>query len=144
GPDPKTLIDPISADEMRAAVRRRLRDWAEWAKDSNDPEWQLHRGHKAYVVETMCRALCTLATGELPTKPRAVAWALATLPEPWRATVERSQAWRTDNTLDPSLAPEVRSFVLWAAAGGEAGVETPHPPTPSPLPGERGSKKRRE
>ena len=116
GPDPRTLIDPVTPDDLRSAVRTRLKDWADWANDPDDPEWLLHRGHKAYVVETMCRALYTLKHGELPTKPRAVAWALETLPEPWRSTVERSQAWRTDNTLDRSLAPKVQRFVRWAAS----------------------------
>ena len=115
GPDPKTLIDPVSLDEIRTAVRLRLPDWVEWANQADDPAQPSSRGHSAYVVETMCRALCALATGALPSKPQAVAWALATLPEPWRTTVERSRAWRTDDTLDPTIVPEVRSFVLWAA-----------------------------
>jgi hypothetical protein len=66
----------------------------------------------------MCRALCTLTTGELPSKPQAVAWALASLPEPWRATVARSRAWRGDATPDATLIPEVARFVRWAAAQG--------------------------
>ena len=106
---------------MRAAVRARLRDWADFARQTDDPEWQAHRGHKAYCVETMCRALHTLATGEAQTKPQAVAWALATLPDPWRATVARSQAWRNDQTRDDSLNPEVQRFILWAAERGAAG-----------------------
>lgn len=116
GPDPKTLIDPVTPDDIRAAVRARLLDWSTWANPLDNPEWQWPRAHKAYVVETMCRALCTIATGELPSKPVAVAWALATLPDPWRATVKRSIAWRTDTTPDPTLVSEVRHFVLWAAA----------------------------
>ncbi len=75
--------------------------------------------HKAYVVETLCRALYTLARGQLLSKRRAVAWALETLPEPWRSTVERSQAWRTDDTVDPSIVPEVRRFVLWTASDAQ-------------------------
>jgi predicted nucleotidyltransferase len=118
GPDPKTLIDPISPDELRAAVRTRLKDWADWAADPDDPNWLLPRGHKAYVVQTMCRALYTLTHGELLSKPQAVAWALERLPEPWRSTVERSQAWRTDSTPDPGTVPEVRRFVEWVASGG--------------------------
>jgi predicted nucleotidyltransferase len=116
GPAPQTLIDPIPAEEIRRAVRVRLRDWAAWANQPDDPDWRLPRSHKAYVVETMCRALYTLACGALCTKPQAVAWALATLSEPWRSTVERAQAWRTDPTLDPALVPEVRRFVQWATA----------------------------
>jgi predicted nucleotidyltransferase len=116
GPHPTTLIDPVTPDNIRAAVRHRLPDWAAWANQPNNPDWHSSRGHKAYVVETMCRALCTLATGELASKPQAVAWALANLPEPWRATVERSRAWQNDKTSDSTIAPEVWAFVLWATA----------------------------
>lgn len=119
GPDPQTLIDPISSQELRAAVRARLCDWDDWANQPDDPDWLLPRGHKAYVVETMCRALYTLARGELSSKRRAVTWAIETLPEPWRRTAERSQAWRADDTLDPTIVPEVMRFVHWAASEGE-------------------------
>ena len=119
GPEPQTLIDPIAADELRAAVR----DWADWADQPDDPDWLLpRRAHMAYVVETMCRALAALACGRLLSKPRAVAWALATLPEPWRSTVERSQGWRTDQTLDLAIVPEVQGFVRWAASEGASVV----------------------
>jgi len=119
GPVPRTLIDPISPDELRMAVRVRLRDWEEWANDPEDPDWSLPRAHKAYVVETMCRALHTLACSELASKEQAVAWAVESLPEPWSLTVERSRSWHGDDTRDPSIVPEVRSFVLWATSQGE-------------------------
>jgi hypothetical protein len=115
GPDPRELIDPVTSDELRVAVRRRLRDWADWADQVDDPDWGLPLSHKAYVVETMCRGLYTLDRGELCSKPQAVAWALQSLPEPWRSTVERSVAWRTDTTIDQSVLPEVRGLVYWAA-----------------------------
>jgi Domain of unknown function (DUF4111)/Nucleotidyltransferase domain len=115
GPDPHTLIDPISTDKLRAAVRDRLCDWADWANQPDDPDWLLPRSHKAYVVETMCRALATLACGKLQSKPRAVASALASLPEPWRSLVEQSQVWRIDSTPDAAIVPEVMRFVRWAA-----------------------------
>jgi predicted nucleotidyltransferase len=118
GPDPNTLIDPISVDEVREAVRAVLRDWVEWAGDPDDPDWLLPLSHKAYVIETMCRALYTLDRGELPGKPRAVAWALELLHEPWRSLVERSQQWRTDDTSDSNAAPDVASFIYWTASGG--------------------------
>lgn len=115
GSPPQTLIDPVPAAALTAAVRERLPDWADWAWQTDDPDWQLPRSHKAYVIETMCRALYTLAHGELSSKARAVQWALKTLPEPWRTTVVRSQRWRTDATVDLSLIPEVSGFVLWVA-----------------------------
>ena len=116
GPDPRALIDAVSPDEIVPAVRARLQDWADWARTPDDPDWRLPRSHKAYAVETMCRGLYVLARGELSSKRQAVAWALETLPEPWRSTVRRSQAWRTDNTVDLDIVPEVRQFVLWAAS----------------------------
>ncbi len=122
GPDSRALIAPVSSDDLRAAIRDRLRDWAEFARQTDDPEWRGSRGHKAYVVETMCRALRTLATGELQTKPQAVAWALATLPAPWPDLIGRSRAWRGDPTPDESLNAEVQRFTLWTAAQGEAGL----------------------
>src|SRR5213593_4195557 len=74
GPDPRSLIDPISAEELRDAARQRVREWATWAADPHDPEWLPPRSHQAYVVETMCRALYTLAFGELVSKRKAVQW----------------------------------------------------------------------
>ena len=122
GPDPRTLIAPVSREEIHKAVRARLpdwADWADWARRPADPAWRSHRGHKAYVVETMCRALCTLTTGDLPSKSRAVAWALANVPLPWRETVVRSQVWRGDPSPDDSMNAEVQLFVLWACAQGD-------------------------
>jgi hypothetical protein len=88
-----------------------------WAYDLDNPEWQWPRSHKFYVVETMCRALYTLAHGEIGSKPQSVAWARQSLPEPWRGLVERAQAWQNDRTMDESLIKPVRGFVLWAAEG---------------------------
>ncbi len=118
GPAPQALIAPVSRDDVRAAIRDRLRDWEDFANRPDDPDWRLHRGHKAYVIETMCRALCMLATGELQTKPQAVAWALTAAPDPWRELIERSRAWRGDPAYDESLNSEIQRFVRWAAAHG--------------------------
>jgi len=122
GPDPESLIDPISSEDLHAAVCARLRDWGDWASQPDDPDWLLPRRHKAYVVETMCRALYALKYGDLPGKEHAVAWALEELSDPWRTTVVRSRSWRGDDTPDASTVPEVRRFVRWVAAKGEDAV----------------------
>ena len=57
----------------------------------------------------------TLATGEITSKPRSVAWARQELAEPWRSLVERSLGWQLDDTVDESLVIPVRAFVLWSA-----------------------------
>jgi predicted nucleotidyltransferase len=119
GPNPRTFIKPISPDEIRQAVCVRLKDWVAWAQDENDPDWQLPKSHKAYVIETMCRALYTLENGELASKPHAVLWALQNLSRPWRELVEQSQKWRTDNEVNLSVNPDVRRFVLWVASSNK-------------------------
>lgn len=121
GPNPATLVEPVTNAELTEAVRSRLNDWAEWAETQDEPEWRApRRSAAAYVVETMCRALYTLARKELSSKARAVEWALETLEEPWRSTVERSRAWRTDATTDAGVVPEVVRLVIWAASRANA------------------------
>ena len=117
GPDPKTLIDPIDAEEIREAVRDELRErLRHWTDGSWPREEMLHRGAQAFEVETVCRALYTLATGELPTKPQAVAWALAAAPKPWRALIEWARVYRGDGTRDAAKIEDVMSFLEWAAS----------------------------
>ena len=116
------MIDPISAAELRGTARQRLGDWAEWAGAPDDPDWLLVRSHQAYVVETMCRALYTLAFGELVSKRNAVEWALSALPESWRALVEEAVARRADATADPRRVADLLAFVEWVATQAEAAL----------------------
>jgi predicted nucleotidyltransferase len=122
GPDPKTLIDPISPEELRDAISLRIREWAAWAANPHDPEWLPPRSHQAYVVETMCRALYAIALGELASKQKATEWASSAMPEPWREVVEKAVAERADETPDDGTIADVLSFVQWVASEGEASV----------------------
>ena len=114
GPPPETLFGPVSDGQLRLAVRHRLDDWHAFALTPDDPGWS-QRSHAAYAVETTCRMLHTLQTGELGSKPAAVRWALAGLPEPWRSLVARSAAWKHDAAVDLAINSEVQSFIVWAA-----------------------------
>lgn len=115
GPDPKTLIDPISAAELRAAVAAELRSRIEhWAGADEPPSWLDTRYYQAFEIETICRALYTLEFAQLPTKPQAVTWALKSLPEPWRTLIEWSQKHRADKTAGSAMIPEIMRFVRWA------------------------------
>jgi predicted nucleotidyltransferase len=119
GPGPQALIEQVTRDEILTAARANMPRWVEWVNDLDNPDWLLPRSGMTYIVETMCRVLYTLTTGELVGKAQSVAWALESLPGPWRPTVARSQVWRNDPTVDLSLAPEMRAFVLWTAAQSE-------------------------
>lgn len=121
GPDPKTLIDPIAPEEVREAVRDEVRErLRHWTDGSWPREEMLHRGAQAFEVETVCRALYTLANGGLPTKPQAVAWGQDNLPESWRTLIEWSRAYRGDRTQDAASIPEVMLFLRWAVSKAEA------------------------
>ncbi len=116
GPDPKTLIDPVSPDQLREAARReiliRLDDWA---GGQPMPDWLGMRGSQAFEAETMCRALYTIETGGLCSKREAAAWALETLPAKWRSLLEWSQRHKKDETRDTARLDETIAFVRWAA-----------------------------
>ena len=70
GPDPRTLIDPISPAQLRQAMRPMLDEWARSILDN--PIILMRRGYQSYVVLTMLRVLYTLAHGAVASKPAAV------------------------------------------------------------------------
>jgi Aminoglycoside adenylyltransferase, C-terminal domain/Nucleotidyltransferase domain len=117
GPDPKILIGPVSPNDMRwaAAEELRLRD-----KRWRDGTWPLsemaQRGTQTFEVETVCRALYTIATGEASSKRDAVEWALNALPGEWRDLVEWSQRHKKDMAQDETRMPETLKFLAWAVA----------------------------
>ncbi|AWN22613.1 hypothetical protein DKM44_04685 [Deinococcus irradiatisoli] len=119
GPAPQELFDPVTFAQLRAAVLHRLRDWQAFALTPQDPAWG-HRGHAAYVIETMCRALQTLATWQLGSKRAALRWAQVNLPEPWRDLSVRAPQWKSDAAHDPALNRTVQAFVLWTAKRAES------------------------
>jgi hypothetical protein len=109
GPDPRDLIDPIGADELRAAVVASMVGY--WTERARDPAWLRPRCYQAFAVLTMCRDLYCLEHGELVSKPVAAAWAGASLEPPWPAMVGRALAWRSDQRPDHQHLPETLRFV---------------------------------
>lgn len=98
GPSPQTLIDPISPQELREAVREQLR--IRWQSSLlADTEWLRPRNYQAFAVLTFCRALYTLHDGTISSKPQAAAWAQTHYPQ-WRPIIERSLAWRSQVEKD--------------------------------------------
>ncbi len=108
GPDPKTLIEPISREEFLDAVRAHAQQWREWVKDSR------HRKSQAYARLTMCRALYAAKNGEQVSKRQAALWARDCLPEQARL-IEQALEWRKaeDNEgIDHEATfPETERFV---------------------------------
>jgi hypothetical protein len=117
GTDPKSLIDPVSAQDIRAAaegeLKVRLRNWS----DGTWPRSELaNRGAQGFEVETACRALYTVRTGQVCSKQEAIDWAIAHLPGEWQALIKWSERVRKNRTPDDSRVAEVLEFVRWAAS----------------------------
>jgi hypothetical protein len=102
GPEPKSFIAPVNADALRQETLEVLRDW--WAPQLDDPTRLRKRGYQAYAVLTMCRALYTLETGRLASKPDAAHWALQRLPVQWHGLIDRALAWRADDAVNDLTA----------------------------------------
>jgi len=90
GPDPKTLIDTVSPEDIRRAVKGVLQEW--WLPMLEDPSWLKNHGseYHAFAILTMCRALHALKHGTIVSKPMAARWAQEELGESWSQVIERS------------------------------------------------------
>lgn len=112
GPDLRAHIDPVTPDDLRAAVRETLRDW--WAPMLVTPDPRLAgEEYRAYAVLSMCRALHTLATGEIASKRAAARWAIGALDPAWQPLIEQAAAWRPGAPMPPQ--PAVLAFIAFVA-----------------------------
>jgi predicted nucleotidyltransferase len=98
GPSPKTLIDPISSDDLKATVRILLCN--SWIKHVSGSDWMRPRKYQAFTTLTMCRSLYVLKYGTTISKPEAAAWALETLEVQWRPLIKQALSWRYDPQPD--------------------------------------------
>ena len=89
GPEPRDLIDPIAADDLRRGASATLDGWALGLLER--PEQIGGLGYQTYTVLTLCRVLYTLRFGSVASKPVAAAWAHEVLGSPWSALIGR--AW---------------------------------------------------
>ncbi|HEY8601570.1 MAG TPA: aminoglycoside adenylyltransferase domain-containing protein [Thermomicrobiales bacterium] len=112
GPPPRELIDPVAPEALRAATRTLLRDF--WALQLDGPDWLRTRDYQAFAILTMCRALHTLHTGQVVSKPVAAAWAQQYLPPPWPALITQALGWRHDHREADMTA--MLAFIRWTVA----------------------------
>lgn len=112
GPSPRDLIDPVTPAELRQAVVSILREF--WAGTGTSEEFLRPRAYQVFAVQTMCRALNTLARGEIPSKPVALRWALDTLPAEFRPAIARALAYPHGDQLDG--LDETRALIRHAIA----------------------------
>lgn len=93
GPEPRNLVDPVSAEDLRVQVRsdaRRFMPLLEtWAK--LDSAWT-----QPFVIATFCRFLHTVDCGRVTSKRQALRWARDHLDPRWRQLIQRALDDRPD------------------------------------------------
>jgi predicted nucleotidyltransferase len=112
GPDPKTLIDPVSPDELRDAMRPLLHGWVKSILKEKTPF--ASRGYQSYIVLTVCRILYTLEHGDVATKRAAAKWAEEELHERWHPLIQRAWIGRQDSGSPPEDTKETLAFIRHA------------------------------
>ena len=110
GPNPRTLIDPVSPGDIRSAVKGVLQEW--WFPMLEDPSWLKNHGseYHAFAILTMCRALHALEHGSVVSKPMAARWAQKELAESWSQVIERALAQQVAHE-DRNLYNESLEFI---------------------------------
>jgi len=101
GPDPKDLIDPVSADDLRTEVRETMDTFIATGLAMPMIAWQ------AFWVGLSCRILHTIETGRVTSKKEAMNWAQDTLDPAWRGLIARARALRKgdDEQATKPVAP---------------------------------------
>ncbi|MFN8414060.1 MAG: DUF4111 domain-containing protein [Anaerolineales bacterium] len=92
GPDPKTLIDFVSSEDIRNSVMGVLHEW--WYPMLENPEWlRVHDdGYRSFAIITMCRVFHALEHGSITSKPKAVQWARKKIDKKWHTLVDKAVA----------------------------------------------------
>jgi predicted nucleotidyltransferase len=108
GPDPKTIIEPVSKKEFIQAVKSHVENWNEWVKDMKNKYAQ------SYAILTMCRALYAYKNGDQVSKRQAAEWVQKELPQ-YSELVKNALYWREigkrDKQEDPENYPKTEEFV---------------------------------
>jgi hypothetical protein len=93
GPDPRELVDPITADDLRAEMHWALGLWQTWFQTVGS----INRRGLAVAVLSHARMLHTLAIGEVSSKRAAGEWALHALGPEWVPLIR----WALEDRPDP-------------------------------------------
>jgi predicted nucleotidyltransferase len=118
GPDPATLMAPVSAQELSDAATASIRMCQQTRRtDPSWLEWVRQPPEQRFVVVTLCRCLYTLEHGTVASKSAAAAWGQDTLDRRWAALISRSamQPDGMDAVTDEELA-DTLAFLDYTAA----------------------------
>jgi hypothetical protein len=114
GPPLQTLIDPITADELRRGMSPVLHDWA--TQILADPTPVTSPGYQSFVVLSLCRVLYTMQRGDVVSKQVAAQWAIEHLDRRWVALIQQALRTRHSGQWDAQTNPgqETLAFIRHA------------------------------
>lgn len=121
GPDPKSIVEPVSAEELRAEARLSMSEYVAWAPEPTKAG-PMSRWKQPYLVLTFCRILHTLHTGTVGSKREAGTWAIGALAAEWSSLVQqalddRPDPWlRVHQPADPEAIERTLAFAEYACA----------------------------
>ncbi len=97
GPSPISLIDLISADELRKEIRDTLVGWGE--ELLRNPAPYRNRFYQSYLVLNYARMLHDLYKGKVGSKLAGMTWAKANLDPKWKELMDYCWNERQDTTI---------------------------------------------
>jgi predicted nucleotidyltransferase len=118
GPDPKTLIDPVSANDLKAEVRTTMREWGH--EIIANPVMMDSRWYQTFAVVMYCRMLQTLQTGTVESKRAGAEWGKNHLDPRWSGLIQRAWGDRPDpsskarQAADPDELNRTVEFIRYA------------------------------
>ncbi|MGZ3584862.1 MAG: aminoglycoside adenylyltransferase domain-containing protein [Ktedonobacterales bacterium] len=133
GPDPRTLIDPISADDIRRAAAVAADAIAgEWLRQAqHDPDWLAWmkcREHHAFVVLTLCRLLYSLDAGSVASKPAAAHWAQQKHGALWITLIAEALAGQHERgDIPATVVDETIAFIQYTLERSRSRAVSPQP-----------------
>ena len=117
GVDPKALIDPVPADDLRQEVLAIMKEWAEeifTGKWGMNNQWA-----QPFAVLSYCRMMHTLHTGRIASKLSGAEWAKSALDNNWAGLIQRAWEERPNPSLkvrqiaDPSEINSTLGFIRY-------------------------------
>jgi len=120
GPDPTMLIEHVSPDDLRTAMRWLLAGWAAHLVDQ--PHGLRAPGYQSYTVLSLCRILYTLYAGAIASKLAAAAWAVTALPPEWQDLIRQALADRLRDRVCASEDTIAQTLRLIEYARTSAGI----------------------
>ena len=114
GPDPKILIDPVSSEDIKDAVRGLINGW--WTYLVNETSELRRHDYQAFAILSMCRVLYTLETGTIASKAVSAQWAKENLDIKWKTVIDTALSWGegVELNLEENAAELVRFTIARA------------------------------